>query len=370
MRTPGLTTTTVALAAGLTFVVGPAARARDKEKEEPRHSLIARATVRMPADIPSMDLKAGPTGPDAFAPGETLACDFVDRRITGASPKFWCRPADGKELKVKYGGDNGEVYGEVVATRLLWALGFGADRMYSVRVVCHGCPEALGGIERENGDRILDPAAVERKYAGKELSDYWDWSELDKVDERKGGAPAAERDALKLLAVFMQHSDSKPTQQRLVCADHTGSKGRGDSKGRSGSNEHCDVPLMMINDLGMTFGRANTFNDQPGASVDLARWKEVSIWKEKDGCVGNLSGSSTGTLKYPVISDGGRQLLASLLTQLSDQQLHDMFEAARVQLRPRDPENGSAGFPSIDEWVNVFKDKRTQIVVRRCAGSN
>ena len=33
--------------------------------------------------------------------------------------------------------------------------------MYSVRVLCQGCPEHIGGIVRENGDRILDPAAVD-----------------------------------------------------------------------------------------------------------------------------------------------------------------------------------------------------------------
>ena len=31
------------------------------------------------------------------------------------------------------------------------------------------------------------------------------------------GAPRAQRDALKLLAVFLQHTDRKPEQQRIVC---------------------------------------------------------------------------------------------------------------------------------------------------------
>jgi hypothetical protein len=44
-----------------------------------------------------------------------------------------------------------------------------------------------------------------------------------------------------------------------------------------------------------------------------------------------------------------------------------MFEAARVHLRPREPQHGDSGFPSVDEWVNAFKDKRRQIVERRCS---
>jgi hypothetical protein len=123
----------------------------------------------------------------------------------------------------------------------------------------------------------------------------------------------------------------------------------------------------MINDLGVTFGRANAFNQQPRASVNLAEWAKLPIWKDSGACVGNLSGSLKGTLRNPVISEEGRRFLANLLMQLSDGQLRDMFEAARVHLRPRAPESGRSGFPTVDEWVNAFKQKRAEIVERRCA---
>ena len=91
-------------------------------------SLIRRAKVWLRTDIPSMDLKAGPQGPGAFAPGATITCDYLDKKLTGASPKFACRLPDGDELKVKYGGTNGEVYGEVAASRLLWPSGSAPTR--------------------------------------------------------------------------------------------------------------------------------------------------------------------------------------------------------------------------------------------------
>jgi hypothetical protein len=88
-----------------------------------------------------MDLKTGPRGPSAFAAGATVTCNFVSRpHGSGSTPKFTCALPSGRELKVRYGETNGEVYAQVVATRLLWALGFGANRMYPVKVVCHGCP--------------------------------------------------------------------------------------------------------------------------------------------------------------------------------------------------------------------------------------
>ena len=178
---------------------------------------VTRAQVWQATDIPSMDIKVGPTGPGAFPFRAEVECTYLDKELSGKSPKFACMRAGDDELKVKFGGTNGEVYAEVAASRLLWALGFGADHMYPVKVICHGCPAEFGGILRENGDRVFDPATIERKMPGAVLSDKWSWKEIDAIDEEAGGAPLAHRDALKLMAVFLQHSDTKPEQQRLIC---------------------------------------------------------------------------------------------------------------------------------------------------------
>jgi hypothetical protein len=329
--------------------------AQAPETSENPKSLIARSKVWLPADIPSLNLKTGPTEPGYFEPGATVTCDYVDKKMSGASPKFTCRLPDGDEIKVKYGGTNGEVYGEVAASRLLWALGFGADRMYSVRVICRGCPKEVGDVARGANEKLLDPAVIERKMSGTELLDSWNWDEIDRIDETAGGATKAERDGLKLIAVLLQHTDSKSKQQRLLCIDTPKSEG-----------DRCGTPMMMLNDIGLTFGRANTFNRQPRGSVNLSEWAQIPIWKDTAVCVGNLSGSLTGTLKNPAISEAGRQFLANLLTQLSDEQLRDMFEAARVQLRLRDPGRAKSGYPAVDEWVTAFKQKRAEIVDRRC----
>jgi hypothetical protein len=331
------------------------AQGATSEKPESRDAVISRARVWAPTEISSLNLFTGPDEPGAFKFGETVTCKYFQKQMSGRSPKFACMTESGEELKVKYGGANGEVYGEVMTSRLLWALGFPADRMFSVRVICQGCPAHIGGIVRENGDRVLDPAAIERKFPGDEMYPDWAWNELDQVDPESGGASRAERDALKLLAVFIQHSDSKPVQQRIVCPQGAGTKA------------NCETPVMMINDLGITFGVANRMNLQPRGSVNLEEWKSLPVWRDATGCVGNLSGSFTGTLKYPVISEGGRKFLADLMTQLSDEQIRQMFEAARVALRPRAPHNGKSGFPAVDEWVTAFKAKRAQIVDRRCA---
>ncbi len=129
----------------------------------------------------------------------------------------------------------------------------------------------------------------------------------------------------------------------------------------------CEHPFMMLNDVGLTFGRANTFNNNTKGGMNLAAWSKTPVWKDATNCVGNLPKSMTGTLDNPPITEAGRQFLADLMTQLSDAQIHDLFEVSRVTLRLRDPGDVSSGFPTVDEWVNIFKQKREQIVARRCS---
>jgi hypothetical protein len=339
----------------------PAASAT-ADPSDPRAAVIARAQVWKPTDIAAMDLKTGPAGPKGFTPGETITCSYVREKLGGKTPKFACRTDADDQLKVKFGGTNGEVYAEVLASRLLWALGFGADHMYSVRVVCRDCPTDFNGVERSRKESIFDPAAVERKMPGESFrpDDGWSWKELDLVDERAGGATRAQLDALRLLAVFIQHTDTKPEQQRLICLEEPKSD-------RTGKGPiPCARPFMLIQDVGVTFGRANKYNENTPGSVNLIEWAKTPVWKSDASCIGNLPKSATGTLDNPPISEAGRQFLADLLVQLSDEQLHDLFDAARVTLRLRDPHNIKSGFPTVDEWVAAFKQKRSQIVNRQC----
>jgi hypothetical protein len=333
------------------------ARAKKNADANPRAEAVARAQVWTPTDVATRDVKVGPKRADAFPFRAIVNCDYLPKQLSGASPKFACRVGDEDELKVKYGGTNAEVYAEVAATRLLWALGFGADQMYTVKVICRRCPATLAGMARDNNEWVFDPATVERKLPGREFpgEEGWAWSELEAVNPEVGGAPKAHRDALKLLAVFLQHTDTKPQQQRLLCRDDAPE----DSK-------ECRQPLMMINDLGLTFGRANTFNLNEKA-MNLAEWSATPIWKGETGCVGNLPKSFTGTLDNPVIGEAGRKFLAGLLGALTDTQIRDLFETARVTLRLRDPLKAKSGFATVDEWVTAFKAKRQQIADRRCA---
>lgn len=301
-----------------------------------------------------MDIAKGPPGGFPFL--AQVSCDYEDRELRGHSLKFSCDLGGGDTAKVKVGERNSEVYGEVAATRLLWALGFGADRMYPVRVTCRGCPSSLGGEPGASGTRLFDPATIERRMPGAEFKDDpgWSWIDLDSIDEARGGAARAELDALKLVAVMLQHSDTKPEQQRLLCVDD-----------ESRRPDDCRRPFLMINDLGLTFGKATLFNDNAVGGVNFQSWSTTPVWKGETGCVGNLPRSLTGTLSNPTIGEAGRRFLASLLARLSTVQIRQLFEVSRFDLRKPSVTHPRAS-ASIDDWVRVFNEKRDAIAHRRC----
>jgi hypothetical protein len=328
-----------------------------------RKALMRRAQIWKPTDVASMNIVEGPRRKDAFAPGETVTCDYVRASLRGHTPKFACALTKDDTLKVRYGRDNGEVYASVAASRLLWALGFGADAMYPVHVVCRGCPDELSAEGRpEPGQVVFDIVTIERRMPGREIEapsvgPGWGWPELDLVDEAAGGAPLAERDALKLLAVVLQHSDSKPEQQKLLCVgDH-------ESKHDLAS---CREPFLMIHDLGQTFGHANLFNRGTVGSVNLQQWSSAPVWKDAAHCIGNLAPSQTGTLIDPMISESGRRFLLDLLAQLTDDQLRDLFTVARFADKPG--LNGAPKGGTVDEWAGAFKKKREEIAATHCIG--
>jgi hypothetical protein len=324
-----------------------------------RKAAIRRAKVWSPTDIPSADLKAGPDATGAFASNEWVTCEYKEKKHqSGRSPKFVCETSPGHEVKVKYGPRNAEVFGEVLSTRLFWALGFAADAMYPVRVRCHGCPKDPGnGPEMAGEVAEFDPAAIERKLPGRAMETRpdsgWAWSQLEDVGPEAAPAARAQRDGLKLLAAFVQHTDNKAGNQRLLCPE-------GKEVGRTG----CRSPVLMVSDLGLTFGHAGLLNRNTD-SVSFATWAQLPVWKDRARCVAELKGSFTGSLSNPRIREAGRAFLAGLLVQLTDAQLRDLFETARVKHRASDP--GQDGPPaSVDEWVKAFKLKRAQIVDQRC----
>ena len=337
-----------------------------------RQAVMERAKVWRPLNTSSLDLLKGPViAASQVIPAE-VTCDFVfpNKALTGMTPKFQCDLGKGDVVKVKYGEKNGEVYAEVAASRLLWALGFQADVMYPTKVTCRNCPDdpfRASGEDWKRGNpgdkdtEVFDPAVIERESGSAvEVPGYegWAFPELDKLGGKGQGVTRAHIDALKLLAVFIQHSDSKPGQQEIVCNE--GAK-RKDAKG----NETCEEAWLVIKDLGGSFGKATKLNS---SKMNLADWSGAAMWKDASKCVADMPRSFTGSLEDPLISEAGRSFLAERLNQLSDRQIRDLFTVSNVEKRGEeiDGPDGKKRKVTVDDWVRVFKQKREEITRAHC----
>jgi hypothetical protein len=327
---------------------------------------------------------------------DKVICDFATpgKDMGGKTPKFACKitsveSADGKvvqtltadmddsePLKIKFGANDNEVYAELPATRLMWALGYYADSWFPVRVECHNCPEDPISGSGAKATRTYDPATIVRKYPGHKMYEVgkaeegWSWDELS----ADNGRPLYEKDGLRLLAAFIKHSDNKPPQQRLVC-----DKVHVDEKTQPFTTT-CDNSIMLVQDVGATFGGGGLFTDNTKAKMNLHVWSSTKLWNKvgTEGapkqCQAELQNSLTahGGLKNPNISEDGRRFLAGLMCQLTDEQIKDLFVLSRaVQMPEHHNKDGSfkAGVTEdsvIQEWVTAFKQKREDLAKGRC----
>lgn len=313
-----------------------------------RRDAFARAAVRL--DAPTHAARA--THPLDHSP---VICRFLSDEPSGTSAKFDCVLDGGDIIKVKY-GRNSEIHAEAAATHLLTTLGFAADHVRIVPLVrCYGCPRfpflttqllamaRLPGLLAPHGyeDAYTDFewVAVEQRFAAPSIetdtTEGWAWFEL-KASE----APPADLDAFRLLAVFLAHWDNKSANQRLVCLDEL----------PAAPGQRCAQPLLMIQDLGATFGPAK---------VNLTAWRDLPVWADRRSCTVSMRSLPYNGATFPEarISEAGRLQLARQLSQLSSNAVRSLFTDARF------PEyhSGTDDERDLEVWMAAFRHRVDQI---------
>jgi hypothetical protein len=395
----------IAAFSGKTFAQDSPTKPNEPGKDfyTPKDRLAAMhaAALYSPTAVAQADIMAGPAqNPKQFQLhfNDKVICDFKTpgSKMGGNTPKFGCAitsvvSADGKvqtltpdmdekePVKVKFGADDNEVYAELVSSRLMWAMGYYADAWFPVTVECNNCPENVISGSGATATRTFNPATIVRKFPWKKMTEAgkddegWSWKELDTAN----GRPTYERDGLKLLASFMQHSDNKPPQQRLDCH-----KVDVDTKTQPPTTT-CDKSVMLVQDVGATFGGGGKFTSNDGAKMNLQKWSSTKVWNKSgtdakpQACqaVLNKSWSAHDGLSNPMISEEGRRLDAGLLCQLSDQQIEALFRLSRAASMPEYHNSDGSFKPGVDEasviknWVAAFKQKREDLVKARCEWS-
>jgi hypothetical protein len=365
-----------------------------QERQKAAHD----ALLFTPGTISTVDVVQGPEQDKKefqLHYNDKVICDFATpgKQMNGKTQKFGCKitsvvSADGtvqtltpemKEsdpVKVKFDPHNNEVYAEVASTRLLWAIGYYADGWFPVHVECHNCPADVISGSGPVGTKTFYPAIIVRKFPWHEMTEIgkdnqgWSWAELDALN----GRPTYERDGIKLLAAFIQHSDNKPEQQRVVCH-----KVIVDDKSQPPSTT-CDKSVMLVQDVGASFGSGGLFTSNDGAKMNIDNWSHTKLWSSvgtdasPKECHASLRKSLTahGGLSNPSISEEGRRFDAQLLCQLSDHQIEDIFKLSQAAEMPKYHNSDGSFKTGIDEnavirqWVAAFKAKREDLASGRC----
>jgi hypothetical protein len=291
MNTRKTLRTLIALALLLTITSVDSTQAKKKKKEALTGTPIL---WQQPDDITSRDLYLGPGG-------ETMRPDL--RRITfikeekgGYSKKYRVRDGSGREWVAKIGK---EAQSETSAVRLLWGLGYFTEVNYLVPRVTIPGKGTFTNVRFEarpdNWKRVGE----------------WKWKQNPFVSR-------PEYQGLKIMMALINNWDLKDSNNVLI-----------EAPGNDGTELR-----YVISDLGATFGHASTtpifWRITRSRNNPKNYAKSDFLEKVKGNRVQlHFGGKNRGLMKGITVDDA--IWLASLLRQLSDQQLGDAFRAANYR---------------------------------------
>jgi hypothetical protein len=274
-----------------------------------------------PGDIASRDLFFGQGG-EKHRPKPPFV--FVSEDSSGTNPKFDARDADGKKWRVKLGE---EARPEVVASRLLWAVGYFANDDYLLHEA------TVQGLQLKRGESHVKSGApdagqvidvrFERKPGGQDKIGIWDWKENPFYGKR-------EFNGLRVMMAVMNNWDLKNVNNSVY------------------SDEKNDRQIFLVNDIGATFGtnglswtraRSKGNIDSFKGSKFITRMTDTEVdFGTPKAPAGILIASVGLTAKSYAMRSGldwignnvpreDAKWMGSLLGQLSHQQLTDAFRA-------------------------------------------
>lgn len=266
-----------------------------------------------------------------------------------------------------------EVFTEVAATRIMWALGFPADHTYPVAsATCVGCSaDPFKDNLKDNKASLRDAGTVFRVASvardipldaiDPEDDETWSWRDVAGfyANGQFSRQQKVEYDAYRMALGLITYHNAIDVQNRLVCAEW-----------KEGANDPkiCARPTIFVQDLGSTFGKPKSFLGQNPRGV-FGDWKSQTVFKSPDAC----------ELRYPL--DGPRQplkeaqdLLVQRLAALDRDRVKAIFRVARFDLMDQDQLKRlrASGAPDVaeaalNEWTDTFMNRVAEVrAARNC----
>jgi hypothetical protein len=267
---------------------------------------------------------------------------FESEDKNGSNPKFDVRDVEGKKWRVKLGE---EARPEVVASRLLWAVGYYANDDYLLHVASVKNLELKrGGDQVKNGKtgngQVID-SRFSRKPGGQEKIAIWKWKENPFAGTR-------EFNGLRVMMAVMNNWDLKDENNSVYYDKKT------------------DRQVFLINDVGATFGanglgfsraRSKGNIDSFKGSKFITRSTDTEVDFATPKAPAGVLIASFGFSAKQYASRAGldwignnipradARWMGSLLSQLTHEQLTDAFRAGNF---PAD---------QIDAYVEIIESR-------------
>lgn len=267
-----------------------------------------------------------------------------------------------------------EVFTEIAAGRILWALGFPADGMYPVAAAdCVGCTADPFGDNLKDNTASLHATPVEFKIATVERQLPWDdidpendetWSWADAASFYSTGAYTREQkvayDAYRLALGLFNYHNAIDIQNRVACAEWVD---------EDAEPKVCRKPMIFVQDLGSSFGKAKSFIFGTNPRGSFSDWQSQTVFSKPDTC--ELRASLDGDKQ---VLKESQDLMVKRLQSLDRERVKAIFKVARFGImdqkqlqRLRD--SGVADVPeaALNEWTDVFMSRIAEIgAARNC----
>jgi hypothetical protein len=268
---------------------------------------------REPVDIESRNLYYGPGGA-AHVPGGSFT--FEQEDMNGSNPKFDVADQDSVKWRVKLGE---EARPEVVASRLIWAVGYFANEDYFMPVL-----HVQNMLRLKRGQNLVSPdgtvhnVRLKRHLKGEKKIGMWLWANNPFTNTR-------ELYGLRVLMAVINNWDLKDSNNSIY-------------------QVHGDHPEQqyIVSDLGSSFGSSGLNWFQKGNLEDYSRSKLIA--KRSPEFIDFNVPSAPRVNVFINVPEATRRMklcwighhipiadvkwIARLLAQLSPEQIRDAFRAA------------------------------------------
>ncbi len=264
-----------------------------------------------------------------------------------------------------------EVFTEVAASRIMWVLGFPADHVYPVgSASCIGCTDDPFTKNLQDNKASLKDAPQVFRVVSAERETPWDaikpdgdetWSWTDAAKFYSDGTwthqQKVEYDAYRLALGLFHYHNAIAQQNRLACAEWAPKV--------AGQPRVCQRPMIFVQDLGSTFGKAkgglDVFGTNPRGS--FSDWESQTVFTNAGSC--ELRATLDGDKQ---VLKEAQDLMIQRLARLDAQTVKTIFRTARFQMMDQKQlrklrESGAQNIEeaALDQWTNAFLKRIDEI---------